>query len=82
MQESPFPIGDMPKVGIDKLAMGSGAWVEVAWLSRSSAALGAGVRSTWRVVSAPGTDSASAEFLSACSVTSLEKKNDVFDTAI
>lgn len=32
----------------------------------------------WREMSAPGTDSASAKLLSACSVASLEKKNDVF----
>lgn len=57
-----------------------GAWVDVVWLSRSSTALGAGVRSTWRKVSAPGTDSASAEFLSACFATGLEKKNYLFHT--
>lgn len=81
IQESPVPLADMPKDGNHKLGMGSGVWVDAAWLSNSSAALGAGVHSTWREVSAPGTDSASAEFLSACSATGLEKKNYLFHTA-
>lgn len=72
--ESPFPIADTPKVGIDEVGTGSGEWVEVAWFSRSSAALGAGVRSAWKsCVSA-------RNWLS--SITSLEKKNDVFDAAV
>lgn len=33
MQESLFPIADMPKVGINTLGTGSGAQVDVAWLS-------------------------------------------------
>lgn len=81
MQESPFPLADVPKAGIHKLGMGSGAWMDVAWLSRSSTALGAGVHSTWSEVSAPGTDSVSAEFLSAHSATGSEKKNYLFHTA-
>lgn len=62
-------------------AQSCGAWVDVIWLSWSSTALGAGVHSTWREVSAPGTDSASADFLSTCSATGLEKKNYLFHTA-
>lgn len=81
MQEPPIPLEDVPKTGIHKLGMGSGVWVDVVWLSRSSTALGAAVLSTWREMSAPGTDSASAEFLSACSATDLEKKNYLFHTA-
>lgn len=38
----PVPLADIPKPGIRKLGMGSGAWVDLAWLSRSSSALGAG----------------------------------------
>ncbi|KAJ7412535.1 hypothetical protein WISP_95809 [Willisornis vidua] len=68
----------MPKAGMDKLGMGSDARAGVG-LSRTSIALRAGVDSTWKEVSVPGTDSASAEFLSACSAISLEKKNDDFD---
>lgn len=45
-QESPIPLAGVPKSDIHKLGRGSGAWVDVAWLSRSSAALGAGARST------------------------------------
>lgn len=40
-RESLFPIANVAKVGIDKLGTGSGVWVDVVWLSRSSAALGA-----------------------------------------
>lgn len=43
MQESLFPIADVPKVGINTLGTGSGAQVDVAWLSRPSTALERGV---------------------------------------
>lgn len=51
MQESPIPLAAVPKAGIHKLGTGSGARVDVAWLSRSSAALEQGCIALERGVS-------------------------------
>lgn len=80
MRESLFPIANVAKVGIDKFGHGQrcvGRCCVAQQIQRCPGSL-------WCIapaeVSAPGTDSAPTEFLSACSIASSE--NDVFGTAV